>query len=85
MGVQSFGGYGLVLQIHCFDEHGIIRFHEVRQVFPPGFMLDALAACVEDLEFVFVVAVEVIVERFAAYCTGCSPRATPLCRGRRWY
>ena len=62
-------GYGPVLQIHCLDQHGTIRFHEVRQVFPPGFMLDALAACFEDPEVVFVVAVEVIVERFAAYCT----------------
>ena len=32
-------------------------------------MLDALAARLEDFEFVFVVAVEVIVERFAADCT----------------
>ncbi len=32
-------------------------------------MLDALAVRLEDFEFVFVVAAEVIVERFAADCT----------------
>jgi hypothetical protein len=37
----QLAGYDPVLQIHRLDQHGIIIFHEVRQVFPPGFMLDA--------------------------------------------
>jgi len=57
-----------LLQIHCLYKYGAISFHEVRQILPPGFMLDAVAASLEDLEFVLLVAVEVIVERFAADC-----------------
>jgi hypothetical protein len=37
----QLAGYDPVLQIHRLDQHGTIIFHEVRQVFPPGFMLDA--------------------------------------------
>src|SRR6267378_3200056 len=67
--VRSSLGHSASLQIHCLDQHGTIRFHEVCQIFSPGFMLDALAARLEYFEFVFVVAAEVIVERFAADCT----------------